>query len=261
MNHTARQPRARTAILIGIALLCWFAMGCGLFDNERSEAAATPEPDIAATVQAAMESVESTRQAEATANAATAEARPELTPELTIDPTAAPAAFGSRGGPAAMEAALSAAGPNPLWSDVFDALTEMEQSCLRNELGEQGLASTLDSPVYGQGDTQHWEVAVFGCLAPDTARVLFRSIVFAELGPEIELTGQHRACMGELLNGVDIPMLVAASLPDATPDQVEPLHTLTFGLFTCVPELAAMMEGGAPPGALAAARRSPTAPT
>ena len=251
MNHTIRQPSARTAILIGMALMCWFALGCGLFPGGRSEALPTPEPDIAATVQAAIESLESTRQAEATANAPTTNAHPELTPELMIDPTALPAAFPSTGGPTEVKAALSTAGSDPLWSDVFDALTETERSCLRNELGEEGLALALDSPVYGQGDTQHWEVAVFGCLAPDTAAVLFRSIFFAGLGQEIELTEQHQACIGELLNGVDIPALVAASLPDATPDQVEPLFALTFGLFTCAPELAAM-ESGTPPGGPAA---------
>ena len=254
MNSIIRHPFARPAILIGMALMCWLALGCGLFDDDRSEAAPTPEPDIAATVRAAVERIESTRQAEATANAPTPNARPEPTPEVMIDPTAAPNALlgTSSGGPTEVEAALSAVGPNPLWSDVFDALTETERSCLRNDLGEEGLALALDSPVYGRGDTQHWEVTVFGCLAPDTAAVLFRSIFFAELGPEVELTGQHQACMGELLSGVDIPMLVAASLPDTTPDQVEPLYALTFGLLACVPELAAMMEGGTPPGGPAA---------
>ncbi len=248
MIRIVRQHSLRLAIPIGMALMCWLALGCGLLDRDRSESAPTPEPDIAATVQAALESVESTRQAEAAAPAPTAEARPEMTPEVTIDPTAAPAAFRSRGGPAGLEAALSAVGPDPLWSDLFDALTETEQSCLRNELGEEGLASALDSPVYGQGDTQNWEVSVFGCLAPDTALVLFQTIFFAELGQEIELTGQHQDCIGELLNGADIPVLVAASLPDATSVQAEPLHALIFGVFACVPELAAMMEGGAPPG-------------
>ena len=168
-----------------------------------------------------------------------------------IDPTAPPDAFPSHEVPAEVEAALSAAGPDPLWSDVFDALSETEQSCLRNELGEEGLASALGSPIRGEGDTQHWEVLVFECLAPDTAPVLYRFNLFAQLGQEVELTEQHQACIGELLNGVDIPALVAASLPGATPDQVEPLYALTFGLFTCAPELAAM-ESGAPPGGPAA---------
>ena len=232
--------------------MCWLSLGCGLFGDERSEAAPPPKPDIATTVRAAVESVESTRQAEAAANTPTPATRQGSTPEVMIDPTAPPNAFPSSAGPAEVEAALSAAGPDPGWSDVFDALTETERSCLRNELGEEGLASALGSPVHGQGDTQHWEVSVFECLAPDTALALFRSIFIAELGQEVELTGQHRACMGELLNGADIPALVTASLPDATPDQVEPLHALAFGLFTCVPELAAMMESGASPGGPAA---------
>ena len=248
MNHITRQPSLRLAILIGTALMCWLSLGCGLFGEERSEAAPPPEPDIAATVQAAVESVESTRQAEAAANTRTPATHQGSTPEMMIDPTAPPNAFPASAGPAEVEAALSAAGPDPGWSDVFDALTETERSCLRNELGEEGLASALGSPVYGQGDTQHWEVSVFECLAPDTALVLFRSIFFAELGQEVELNGQHQACMGELLDGADIPALVAASLPDATPDQVGPLYALTFGFLACVPELAAMMEGGAPPG-------------
>ena len=251
MNHIIRQPSARIAILIGMALLCWFALGCGLFDDDRSEAAPTPEPDIAATVQAAVERVESTGQAEATANAPTPATHPGSTSELMIDPTASPGAFPSPGSPAEVEAALSAAGPDPLWSDVFDALTETERSCLRNDLGDEGLALALGSPIRGEGDTQHWEVSVLKCLAPDTAPVLYRFNLFAQLGQEIELTEQHQACIGELLNGVDIPALVAASLPDATPDQVEPLYALTFGLFTCAPELAAM-ESGTPPGGPAA---------
>ena len=254
MNHIIRQPPARPATLIGMALTCWLSLGCGLFGDERSEAAPTPEPDIAATVQAAVERIESTRQAEATANAPNPNAHSEVTPEVMIDPTAPPNALlgTSSGSSTELEAVLSTAGPDLLWSDVFDALTETEQSCLRSELGKQGLALALDSPVYGQGETQHWEVTVFGCLAPDTAAVLFRSIFFAGLGPEVELTEQHQGCMGQLLNGADIPVLVAASLPDATPDQVEPLYALTFGLLACVPELAAMMEGGTPPGGPAA---------
>ena len=254
MNSIIRHPSARLAILIGMALMCWLALGCGLFDDDRSEAAPTPEPDIAATMQAAVERVKATRRAEVTADAPTPGIHQAATPEVMIDPTPAPDALlrTSSAGPAEVEAALSAAGPDPLWSDVFAALTEAEQSCLRDELGEEGLALALDSPVYGQGDTQPWEVSVFGCLAPDTAAVLFQSILFAEMGQEIELTDQHRTCMGELLSGADIPMLVAASLPDATPDQVGPLYALTSGLLACAPELAAMMEGGASPGGPAA---------
>ncbi len=66
----------------------------------------------------------------------------------------------------------------------------------------------LGSPTRGEGDTQHWEVVVFGCLAPDTAPVLYRSNLFARLGQEVELTEQHQACIRELLKYADIPVLV-----------------------------------------------------
>ena len=241
MTHNARRPASGFMIIIALAALCWFVLGCGLFGGGRQEAAPTPEPDIEATISAALQSVAATQQAvEPTAT-------PAAAPSATLAPTEDAAVASARD----LATVFATAGPDARWGDLFVAFTESERSCISSELGEEQLALAQESPIYHQGDTQEWEVAIFGCLAQETAAALFPSMIFAQMGQGIELTEQHQACIGELLNGVDIPALVAASLPGATPDQVEPLFALTFGLFTCAPELAAM-ESGAPPGGPAA---------
>ena len=245
MTHNARRPASGFMIIIALAALCWFVLGCGLFGGGRQEAAPTPEPDIEATISAALQSVAATQQAvEPTAT-------PAAEPSATLAPTEAAAVASARD----LATVFATVGPDARWGDWFVAFTESERSCISSELGEEQLALAQESPIYHQGDTQEWEVAIFGCLVQETAAALFHSMIFAQLGQEIELTEQNTACIGELLNGADIPALVAASLPGATPDQVEPLYALTFGLFTCAPELAAM-ESGTPPGGPAAHDKS-----
>ena len=41
--------------------------------------------------------------------------------------------------------------------------------CIRNELGEELLASVLGLPILGESDTEQWQVSIYECLDPETA--------------------------------------------------------------------------------------------
>ena len=233
MTHIDRRPASGFMIIIALATLCWFVLGCGLFGGGRQEATPTPEPDIQATISVALQSVAATQQAAEPA------ATPVAEPSATLAPTE-DAAVANAGDLATVFAAL---GPDARWGDLFVAFTESERSCISSELGEEQLALAQESPIYHQGDTQEWEVAIFGCLAQETGAALFHSMIFTQMGQEIELTEQNTACIQGLLADADIPALVAGSLPDATAEQADALFGLVFGLAVCVPE--AMGSGSA----------------
>ena len=181
-----------------------------------------------------MQSVEATQQAAES----TSVSEPEPTP--TMAPTeAAPT---ERSG--ALLFAFSELGPDARWGDLFAAFSDEEQSCIRRELGEEQLALTLDSPVFHEDDTQEWEVAIFGCLAQETAARLFHTLLTAQMGPEVGLTEQNEACIQGLLADADITALVAGSTADATQEQAEALFGFFFGLMGYVPAMADGAPGG-----------------
>ena len=222
------------AIIVTLTVLCWFALGCGLFDGDQPAAAPKLEPDIGATVEAAVRSVEATRQA------AESTAAPEPEPTPTMAPTEATPTEGTGDLPFS----FSELGPDTRWGDLFAAFSEPEQSCIRSELGEEQLAMASESPFFHEDYTQEWEVAIFGCLAQETAAMLFHGLLTAQMGPEVGLTEENEACIQGLLADADIMALVASSSTDATAEQAEALFGFFFGLEACVPETA----GGGPGG-------------
>ena len=226
MTHIARRPASGFMIIIVLAALCWFVLGCGLFGGGRQEAAPTPEPDIQATISAALQSVAATQQA----------VEPTATPAAEPSATLAPTEDATVANAGDLATVFATVGPDAHWGDLFVAFTEFERSCISSELGEEQLALAQESPIYHQGDTQEGEVAIFGCLAQETAAALFPSMIFAQMGQEIELTEQNTACIQGLLADADIPAMVAGSLPDATAEQADALFGLVFGLAVCVPE-------------------------
>lgn len=228
--------RASGPAIIVLAALCWLALGCGLLGGDQEEAEPTPEPDIGATISAAQSAL-ATRQA-ADADAA---ATPDAAHTLEASPMPAPA---STAIPSSLDEVLSDVGPDSLWKDVFVAFTETEQSCINAELGEERLAEMLDSPIFHEGDAQQREAVVFGCLSEETAAALFSTLLFAQVGLEVELTDESSACIEGLLADADIPTLVGNSGPDATPQQAEAAMEFFFSLAACVPGMMGAGAGG-----------------
>ena len=98
---------------------------------------------------------------------------PTPTPDPTLTPTPEPTPTPEQvGAPAIREYDIDA---GTLWGKLFDTFTTSEQSCIRNELGDELLESVLERRAMPEGDTQQWEASIFGCLAPETASGLFLS--------------------------------------------------------------------------------------
>ena len=131
-------------------------------------------------------------------------------------------------------------GADTLWGDLFDSFTASEQSCIRSELGDDLLESVLERRIMSEGDTEQWEVSIFGCLAPETAA----GIPLSALVAEAELTEETEGCLRELLADADVVAIIAGTLPDATPATATAAAKFAFGLLSCVPEQ--MLPGDGP---------------
>ena len=95
------------------------------------------------------------------------------------------------------------------WGDVFETLTPAEQSCIRDELGA-GLEGTLAHRIV-EGYSERWEVTVFACLTPGTARAVFLDVLVAGMAADdVELDAAGRACLRATVAGADIADVMAA---------------------------------------------------
>ncbi len=225
MRSIIRCRASSFTIIVALTSLCWLVLGCGLFGDEQPEATPRFEPDIQATVEARLGSIDATRQAAAP----TATVEPDPTPTST---TATPPVVDLVG-------VLSEIGPDARWGDVFPAFTEREQVCIRRELGDGQLAPALAGPVFHEDETREWELAIFHCLGQETAAVAFRALFINQMVPQAELTMENDACIQSLLADADAVALLAGSRLDATPEQALALFGFFFGLETCFPQTAA----------------------
>ena len=239
MTRIVPRPALAFVIVIALAAALWPTLGCGLLGGDRQDPEPTEEPNIQATIAAALQSV-STREAEA------GSVTPTPAPEPTAESTPAPSGAGVDSA-TGLDVVLSAIGPETRWNDLFDTFMETERACIEGELGKGPLSEILETPVLRQDATEEWEVAIFGCLEQETAADLFSALFVAQMGLEAGLTEEGVACVDELLAETDIAALVAGSREDATPQQAEAAMGFFLGLVNCVP--AAMGPGaGATPG-------------
>jgi outer membrane protein assembly factor BamB len=242
MKNIPSLGRIGVSVLASLTLVSVLALGCRLIDGSGPDAEPTLEPDIGATVTAAMNSVVATPEAAApteppkpTSNAA---------PITTATPAPTPAA--TTNDPGNLAATLSDVGPETSWGHLFAAFTEAERACITDELGEERLTQVLESPVFQDGPGQDWEPVVFGCLDQETAAALFHTMLASQMGAEVELSAESNACIHELLVDADISALVVGSGPEPTPAQAEALFGFFFGMAACAPEQMGGGPGGPP---------------
>ena len=126
---------------------------------------------------------------------------------------------------------------------MFDTFSTSEQSCIRNELGDNLLESVLAQRAMSEGETEQWEVSMFGCLASETAAGLFLFSLLVGMG---EVSEEAEDCLRELLADADVAGIVASTSPDADPDSAASAAEFTFGLLACVPEQ--VLSGSSGPG-------------
>ena len=121
-----------------------------------------------------------------------------------------------------------------LWQDLYDTFIDSEQSCIRGKLGselELALERSVTSMVRWGAETHLWDVAIFECLIPETAEDVFAAIV---TGGIRELSEEDEPCVRNLIAGVNVVELVAATLPDANPDSNAMVQSFSVGLSDCM---------------------------
>ena len=220
--------RALASNVLGLGVVAVLAASLALAACDGGDPASAP----AATTPAA--TADPTRAAPA----ATATPTPAA-PAATATPTRVPAAQETATPPPSPSAGATAvAAPgvaelgfaldrHSIWRDVYDTRTDAELACVHRELGD-GASDFLAQAIFRDEPTQDWEVSMFSCLAPQTARaVLLDGLVLAAAEDGVELGDTELACAREQIAAVDVTALVAADLDDAAGD--EALYTAIAG--------------------------------
>ena len=120
-----------------------------------------------------------------------------------------------------------------LWQEVFDRFSASEQTCIRNELGGELLASVLGLPVLSETGVEPWLVSIFECIDLQTADALFLAGMLAGMqGQDLDLDTAH--CIRELVADTDVAGMIASELPDASPDNIAMAEEFSDKLFACL---------------------------
>ena len=120
-------------------------------------------------------------------------------------------------------------GSDTVWKEVFDTLAAPEQSCIRDALDGELLESVLARPIL-EGDWEQWEVSIFVCLAPGTARSILLSDMVADIEENPEFSGEETSCLREWVAEVDLVALVAAG------EDAAEVEELAGRMIVCIPD-------------------------
>ena len=159
---------------------------------------------------------------------------PAATPKPAAAPTLAPTPEPTQIPPIAFSLDVTW---DTTWMQVITALSPGERDCIRKAIDRQDLAvlsrSTLVWP--GDGDpAEEWTPVIFACLAPDTARALYASLILAFLEPGlaeagINVTGDHKLCAQEKMADVDVAAALVSEDDEAGME--------AWGrIMTCIPD-------------------------
>ena len=122
------------------------------------------------------------------------------------------------------------------WGEVSNALTTTEQECIRDTFDADLLESVLARPVMSESDTpEAWEVSMFSCLAPQTARAVFLASLVAGMEQDgvFRTYAEAQSCLDEWVAGIDVvATMVALSVEGA-----EAAGEVTTALMRCNPDL------------------------
>ena len=209
----------RLAVLAALAAIAALS-ACGDSSAPTSVAADTPASTAA----------ETTWAVSITTATSTAASTSTTGPAGSTSPTSEPA-----GGTVDADISVDT---DTVWEEVFSTFTVSERSCIRDAVDEELLESVLDRPVLESSEVpEQWEVSIFSCLAPRTARALFLSFMIGGMEDDeelaMELTEEELSCLGEWVAGIDVAATVAA-LADEDPAVV---GELTSGMFSCLTNL------------------------
>ena len=128
--------------------------------------------------------------------------------------------------------------------DLFDTLSEAEQSCIEREYSAAELAELRERPVFDEHDTEGRQRAMMECLEPETLSGIFYSFLLGNVSAEIEdVSAEQVSCLRQLVDGIDV-LLVAGFYTDPSPEAERAILAMGFGVLACLPELATGGSGG-----------------
>ncbi len=95
------------------------------------------------------------------------------------------------------------------WQELFDDFTPAEQDCIRTEV-EGELDSLLGERVMTNDDLTDWQVSLFECLTPETARSVYASLLVEEMVTDetYDVTEREIACVRAWVAGADVHRLI-----------------------------------------------------
>ena len=223
---TAQILRRWLVALVVVAMAVALAACSGDSEPEPPE---TPEPAPAAAAAAADEPEAAAPDADAPAEAdepaAAAQAdEPEPAAPEEDEPASAEDADDADDAGESAAAQAEPAGEAPeisvgsatTWQDLFDGFTPDEQSCIRDALGDDRLASALSERILSGTDSEPWQADLLSCLPDDTAEGVFFAVTVAGIeqnaGP---LGADERSCLRALVADADVVAVVTAAADDA----------------------------------------------
>ena len=226
---------ASVGILAALALVCWFAIGCGGGEDQ-----AENEQDVDATIEAVVSEISATRAAES--DPTTPILEPTNSPEPRVSPIAVPTATGvSATNPNRPTNTLT--GPEPLApvpisdpESFLAAVSETERDCMSESIASDRLTLLLYSP---ESATDQERVALIECLQHETRLRLFLTPVLTETGP---LSAETSDCLLDSYGNTDLGvlMLTATGAPGANTD---PEAATALAMVSTMVSLGCLDEG------------------
>lgn len=95
------------------------------------------------------------------------------------------------------------------WQELFDNFTPAEQTCIRTEVGGE-LDSVLDERVMTDDDLTDWQVSLFECLTPETARSVYASLLVGGMVSDetYDVSETEIECVSAWVSGADVHRLI-----------------------------------------------------
>ena len=165
-----------------------------------------------------------------------------LTPTVPAAPTATSTPVPTPTAPSASVSTVDI-DDDTTWQELFDGFTSAEQACIRSEFGSE-LDSVLGELVLTDDDLTDWQVSLFECLTPETARSVYTSLVVAGMVSDetYDVTEQEITCVSEWVAGTDVHRVIRGMADD----DLTVLGELMSGVIPCLadaflPDLLAEM--------------------
>ena len=160
----------------------------------------------------------------ATSSTSTSTPSPASTPTPTVPPTPTPASAPP------IDILID---DDTTWQELFDDFSSAEQDCIRTEVGAE-LESLLGERILAGDDLPDWQVSLFECLTPETARSVYTSIVVAGMVSDetYDVTEQEIDCVSEWVEDADVHRVIRGMADD----DLTVLGEMMSGIIPCLAE-------------------------